>query len=385
MRVRRARADDRARRGDRARRRARRAPARRRRRASACCRADGLSPVSARPGERGARPAGVATRRPGSARADARAGRARPRARARRPASRVAVPLVADDELLGLLVAEGSARRRARACGREPDGGRDQEDPADRAADREEPDQGLLRGARRRTLARRPRGTRSAARVRSRPASRRARRRAGRRRLRAGARESLRPARCSTAARTRSARSSSVPRRRRAAGSSTAPSGARGARRADRDRRVERVPGGGSLRRRASTEAQQALVGTAVLTGTPAVLAYEDLGAYKYLLRVAVDGGVRDATDRRGREARGVRHAARRVSCSPPSRSSCAGAASISATSEALYVHPNTLRQRLRRIAELSGLDLRRDDWLVIEIAVKMVRLRHALGATNSG
>ena len=32
---------------------------------------------------------------------------------------------------------------------------------------------------------------------------------------------------------------------------------------------------------------------------------------------------------------------------------------SISATSEALYVHPNTLRQRLRRIAELTGLDLR--------------------------
>ena len=53
----------------------------------------------------------------------------------------------------------------------------------------------------------------------------------------------------------------------------------------------------------------------------------------------------------------------------------------ISATSEALFVHPNTLRQRLRRVAELSGLDLRRDDWLMIEIAVKMVRLEQALGA----
>ena len=56
---------------------------------------------------------------------------------------------------------------------------------------------------------------------------------------------------------------------------------------------------------------------------------------------------------------------------------------SISATSEALYVHPNTLRQRLRRIAELSGLDLRRDDWLAIEIAVKMVKLEQALGAAK--
>jgi DNA-binding PucR family transcriptional regulator len=44
-------------------------------------------------------------------------------------------------------------------------------------------------------------------------------------------------------------------------------------------------------------------------------------------------------------------------------------------------VHPNTLRQRLRRIGELSGLDLRRDDWLMIEIAVKMVKLQKALGA----
>ena len=43
-------------------------------------------------------------------------------------------------------------------------------------------------------------------------------------------------------------------------------------------------------------EAQQALLGTKVLKGQPAVLAYEELGAYKYLLRVAMDGGIRDAT-----------------------------------------------------------------------------------------
>ena len=45
----------------------------------------------------------------------------------------------------------------------------------------------------------------------------------------------------------------------------------------------------------------------------------------------------------------------------------------ISATAEALFVHPNTLRQRLRRIGELTDLDLRADDWLEIEIAVKLV------------
>jgi GAF domain-containing protein len=130
-------------------------------------------------------------------------------------------------------------------------------------------------------------------------------------------------------------------------------------------------------------EAQQALVGTVVLSGEPTVLAYDDLGAYKYLLRVAVDGGIRDATvdavakiadydEQRGAQLLATleeflrRHG------------------SISATSEALYVHPNTLRQRLRRIGELSGLDLRRDDWLTIEIAVKMVKLQKALGATKA-
>ena len=130
-------------------------------------------------------------------------------------------------------------------------------------------------------------------------------------------------------------------------------------------------------------EAQQALVGTVVLAGKPSVLAYDDLGAYKYLLRVAVDGGIRDATvDAVGRladydEQRGAQLLA-------TLEEFLRRHGSISTTSEALYVHPNTLRQRLRRIAELSGLDLRRDDWLAIEIAVKMVKLQHALGAAKT-
>jgi DNA-binding PucR family transcriptional regulator len=53
---------------------------------------------------------------------------------------------------------------------------------------------------------------------------------------------------------------------------------------------------------------------------------------------------------------------------------------SISATSEALYIHPNTLRQRLRRIAEVTGIDLARDDWLVVELALKLLKLQRVLG-----
>src|SRR5262249_13762624 len=129
-------------------------------------------------------------------------------------------------------------------------------------------------------------------------------------------------------------------------------------------------------------EAQQALVGTSVLSSEPTVLAYDDLGAYKYLLRVAVDGGIRDATvDAVGKIA--AYDEQRGAQLLSTLEEFLRRHGSISATSEALYVHPNTLRQRLRRIGELSGLDLRRAAWLALEIAVKMVKLQQALGAAK--
>jgi DNA-binding PucR family transcriptional regulator len=51
----------------------------------------------------------------------------------------------------------------------------------------------------------------------------------------------------------------------------------------------------------------------------------------------------------------------------------------ITATAEALFIHPNTLRQRLRRIMDLTGLDLRKEDWLMVEIAVKLAALQRAM------
>jgi PucR family transcriptional regulator, purine catabolism regulatory protein len=119
-----------------------------------------------------------------------------------------------------------------------------------------------------------------------------------------------------------------------------------------------------------------------VLKGEPTVLAYEELGPYKYLLRVALDGGIRDSTvDAVAQLAEYDTQRGSQLVTTLEEFLRRHG--NISATSEALFVHPNTLRQRLRRIAELSGLDLRKDDWLMIEIAVKMVKLEHALGATK--
>jgi GAF domain-containing protein len=129
-------------------------------------------------------------------------------------------------------------------------------------------------------------------------------------------------------------------------------------------------------------EARQALLGTSVVRREAAVVSFEELGAYKYLLRIALEGGVRDATiDAVSRIAAYDRD--RGSSLLKTLEEFLHRRGNISATSEALFVHPNTLRQRLRRIGDLSGIDLRRDDWLMVEIALKLVQLRLALGTAT--
>jgi GAF domain-containing protein len=129
-------------------------------------------------------------------------------------------------------------------------------------------------------------------------------------------------------------------------------------------------------------EARHALLGATALRRERGVVGYDELGPYKYLLRIALDPGARDSTidavtklDAYDRE--------RGAALLATLEEFLGRRGNISATSEALFVHPNTLRQRLRRIGDLSGIDLRHDDWLMVEIAVKMVRLRAALGAAT--
>ena len=50
------------------------------------------------------------------------------------------------------------------------------------------------------------------------------------------------------------------------------------------------------------------------------------------------------------------------------------GGASVQ-SARALFIHPNTLRQRLGRIEELTGLDLDKEDLLSLELAIKLARL----------
>ena len=129
-------------------------------------------------------------------------------------------------------------------------------------------------------------------------------------------------------------------------------------------------------------EARHALAGAALMRRDRGVLGYDELGAYKYLLRIAMEAGARDSTiDAVAKLAEYDRE--RGAALLATLEEFLGRRGNISATSDALFVHPNTLRQRLRRIADLTGIDLRRDDWLMVEIAVKLVRLRSALEAAK--
>jgi sugar diacid utilization regulator/putative methionine-R-sulfoxide reductase with GAF domain len=126
-------------------------------------------------------------------------------------------------------------------------------------------------------------------------------------------------------------------------------------------------------------EARHALLGTTVLQAKPGVMAYDELGPYKYLLRMSLDSSVRDG-HRDAVATLAAYDRQRSTALLPTLEEFLRRRGNISATAEALYVHPNTLRQRLRRIMELSGIDLRKDDWLMVEMAVKLVKLQQALG-----
>ncbi|MFN8224842.1 MAG: GAF domain-containing protein [Gaiellales bacterium] len=122
-------------------------------------------------------------------------------------------------------------------------------------------------------------------------------------------------------------------------------------------------------------EARHALAGAGVVDRQATVVEYGRLGAYRYLLRLAEDQGSRDPTVEAIRRLAEY-DAERQTQLLPTLEAFLERRGNITATAEALYVHQNTLRQRLRRIAEVAGIDLRRDDWLMLEIAVKLVRLR---------
>ncbi len=126
-------------------------------------------------------------------------------------------------------------------------------------------------------------------------------------------------------------------------------------------------------------EARQAALAAPVIVDAPAIVPYDRLGPYKYLLRVPLDGDIRDR-QRDALKKLGEYDNQRQAQLTRTLEEYLRQRGNISATAQALYVHPNTLRQRLRRIEGLTGINIKTDDWLMIEIALKLIRLEEALG-----
>ena len=113
------------------------------------------------------------------------------------------------------------------------------------------------------------------------------------------------------------------------------------------------------------------------LTPAGGALTYDGLGAYRYLVHLALEDAPHD------RLCEAVERlldydAARDTQLLATLEQYLADRRVGATTARRLFIHANTLRQRLDRIEKLSGLDLSEEDLLSLELAVKLVRLRRA-------
>jgi GAF domain-containing protein len=133
--------------------------------------------------------------------------------------------------------------------------------------------------------------------------------------------------------------------------------------------------GAASARRRMREAADAASVGRSLVADGGAV-SYEQLGAYRYLVHLELDQAPRDryreSVEKLGEYDR--RHGARLVETL---EQFLGDRGSVTTSARALYVHPNTVRQRLDRIQRVAELELPNEDLLSLELALKLARLHH--------
>lgn len=122
-------------------------------------------------------------------------------------------------------------------------------------------------------------------------------------------------------------------------------------------------------------EAMSAAEVGSLIKDRPGAYTYEDLGPYRYV--IDAEDGVRDRQQER--LDRLVEYDQRRgTELLQTLEVYLESRGNIVRTARAVYAHPNTLRQRLARIEQLSGFDLENEDWLSLGIAIKIVKLRLA-------
>jgi DNA-binding PucR family transcriptional regulator len=129
-------------------------------------------------------------------------------------------------------------------------------------------------------------------------------------------------------------------------------------------------------------QARDAATIARALTPEGGALAYDGLGAYRYLVHLSLDEAPHDrlceAIERllQYDERRGTQ-------LLPTLEQYLADRRVGTTTARKLFIHANTLRQRLDRIQKLTDVDLATEDLLSLELAVKLVRLRRAAVAES--
>jgi DNA-binding PucR family transcriptional regulator len=137
--------------------------------------------------------------------------------------------------------------------------------------------------------------------------------------------------------------------------------------------------GAASARRRLREAADAARIGRA-LVGEGGAVSYEQLGAYRYLVHLELD----DAPHDRYRQSveRLIEYDRRRGSRLVETLEQfLADRGGVTASARALFVHPNTVRQRLDRIERVADLELHSEDLLSLELALKLARLHRVRAA----
>jgi GAF domain-containing protein len=118
------------------------------------------------------------------------------------------------------------------------------------------------------------------------------------------------------------------------------------------------------------------------LVGGGPVCTYADLGAYRYVVAGAV--GVRDGS-REGLERLVDYERRRGTELLRTLEVYLDQKGNVARTARAMYMHSNTLRQRLARIEAVAGLDLEKEDWVSLAMAVRVVALRRRQSAIGDG
>ena len=129
-------------------------------------------------------------------------------------------------------------------------------------------------------------------------------------------------------------------------------------------------PGGAPAYREAL---DAATIGRALL-GDGGAIAYSELGAYRYLVHIAAEDAPHDRM--RGAVDELIAYdRKRRTALLDTLERYLAERRSVIESARALFIHPNTLRQRLGADRGADRPELDKDDLLSLELAIKLARL----------